>query len=73
MPQHTVNLVLKALRDANKQPEGSNIVVLGTAHKANVEDMRLSPSESIIQKLRIDQSKHQLLDLNARLEGQKQD
>jgi UDP-N-acetyl-D-mannosaminuronic acid dehydrogenase len=52
MPQHVVDLVLRGLRDANKKVGRSNVAVFGTAYKANVEDARLSPSKSIIQKLK---------------------
>jgi UDP-N-acetyl-D-mannosaminuronic acid dehydrogenase len=51
MPQHTVDLVLKALQKAGKQIEHASIAVLGTSYKANVGDSRQSPSMHIIHKL----------------------
>ncbi|MDG6223233.1 MAG: nucleotide sugar dehydrogenase [Candidatus Bathyarchaeota archaeon] len=51
MPKHIVKLTLKALKNTNKNVRNSKIAILGTAYKANVDDSRSSPSESIIQNL----------------------
>jgi len=52
MPKHIVKLTLQALKNTGKDVKSSKIAILGTAYKANVDDSRFSPSESIIQKLK---------------------
>tara|TARA_B100000470_G_scaffold94244_1_gene72800 strand:+ start:64 stop:1413 length:1350 start_codon:yes stop_codon:yes gene_type:complete len=51
MPNHVVTLIQRALQEKNKNLENSVISVLGTAYKANVSDVRNSPSEKIIKHL----------------------
>jgi UDP-N-acetyl-D-mannosaminuronic acid dehydrogenase len=51
MPTHIVNLTIQALKNAGKDVKNSKITILGTAYKANIDDSRFSPSESIIQKI----------------------
>jgi len=51
MPKHIVKLILRALKRAGKDIEGGRIAILGTAYKGDVDDSRLSPSESIIHEL----------------------
>ncbi|MCW4005055.1 MAG: nucleotide sugar dehydrogenase [Candidatus Bathyarchaeota archaeon] len=51
MPKHVVELTLKGLSVAGKQPEKSRIAFLGTAYKANVDDARYSPSQQVITEL----------------------
>jgi len=51
MPKHIVEITLQALKNVGKNIKDSNITILGTAYKANVDDSRLSPSKPIIQKL----------------------
>lgn len=51
MPDHTVKLLIEALKKADKNVEGSKIVVLGTAYKGEVGDPTNSPAEKIIYKL----------------------
>lgn len=51
MPHHVVELVLKALMETGKSVKNSRVAIFGTAYKADVDDPRFSPSESIIQEL----------------------
>ncbi|MHA1832826.1 MAG: nucleotide sugar dehydrogenase [Candidatus Baldrarchaeia archaeon] len=51
MPGHIVKMTLQALKNVGKNIEKSEITVLGTAYKANIDDSRLSPSKPIIRKL----------------------
>jgi UDP-N-acetyl-D-glucosamine dehydrogenase len=46
-----MELTLKALKDSGKKIENSQITVLGSAYKADIDDPRLSPSEPIIKEL----------------------
>jgi UDP-N-acetyl-D-mannosaminuronic acid dehydrogenase len=52
MPKHVVKLVLQALINASKDVRTSNIAILGTAYKADVDDPRLSPAAYIIDQLK---------------------
>jgi len=52
MPEHTVELVVKALKEAGKNVEKSKIAVLGVTYKEDVNDTTNSPAEGIIEKLR---------------------
>jgi UDP-N-acetyl-D-mannosaminuronic acid dehydrogenase len=51
MPDHIVNVVVRALERAGKAIGKSRIAVLGTAYKGGVDDSRLSPSKPVIQGL----------------------
>lgn len=51
MPKHIIKLILQALKNTDKKVKNSRIAILGTAYKGNVDDSRLSPSESIIHEL----------------------
>jgi UDP-N-acetyl-D-mannosaminuronic acid dehydrogenase len=51
MPRHTVDLIIRALKDSGKEIKGSGVAVLGTAYKGDVDDSRLSPSGPIVHKL----------------------
>src|SRR5436190_1408180 len=52
MPDHVVALVLEALNRQGKSVRGSRVLVLGVAYKADVDDVRESPSLDIMEKLR---------------------
>ncbi len=52
MPQHVVNQVGEALNAARKSVNGSRILILGLAYKANVDDDRESPSYHLLDKLK---------------------
>ncbi len=52
MADHVVDLVSEALNDEAKALRGSRILVLGVAYKPDVEDVRMSPSIAIIERLR---------------------
>jgi UDP-N-acetyl-D-glucosamine dehydrogenase len=51
MPDYVVGRVLRALSDRGKALKGAEILVLGVAYKADVDDMRESPSLKLIQLL----------------------
>lgn len=51
MPEYVVSKVAIALNDMGKPIKGSNILLLGLAYKANVDDDRESPSYRLIQRL----------------------
>ena len=51
MPKHIINRTIQALEKAGKKIRDSRIAILGTAYKANVDDSRVSPSETIVHEL----------------------
>ncbi len=51
MPTYVVDLVTEALNDAQRSVNGSRVLVLGVAYKANVGDVRESPALDVIQLL----------------------
>ena len=51
MPEVVVNRVASALNDRRKPVNGSRILVLGLAYKANVDDDRESPSYHLMELL----------------------
>jgi len=51
MPYHVVAAVSSALNQRSKPLKGSRILVLGLAYKRDVDDLRESPSLSIIEML----------------------
>src|SRR6202451_2855195 len=51
MPAHVVQYVAKGLNQHKKALNGSRILVLGLAYKRDVDDLRESPSLSIIEML----------------------
>jgi len=51
MPDYVVSRVADALNDHGKAIRGSRILIVGLAYKANVDDMRESPSLVLIEKL----------------------
>lgn len=51
MPNHIIELTLSALKNSGKNIKASKIALLGTAYKANVDDPRFSPSESVVRHL----------------------
>lgn len=48
MPEFVIEKVQKALNDASKPVRGSQIHILGTAYKRNIDDVRESPALDII-------------------------
>jgi UDP-N-acetyl-D-glucosamine dehydrogenase len=52
MPAHVVEFVGKALNQQKKAVNGSRILILGMAYKRNIDDLRESPSLTIIELLR---------------------
>ena len=51
MPLHVADRVSDMLNDAGKAMQGSRILVLGTAYKKNVSDVRESPAIEVIRRL----------------------
>lgn len=51
MPEYVINRVTDALNDQGKSIKGSRILIVGLAYKANVDDMRESPSLILIERL----------------------
>jgi UDP-N-acetyl-D-glucosamine dehydrogenase len=52
MPDHVVDLVAEALNRSGRAVRGSRVLVLGVAYKADIDDVRESPSLDIMEKLR---------------------
>ena len=52
MPEFVVESVAKALNQHQKAVNGSRILVLGMAYKKDIDDLRESPSLTIIELLR---------------------
>ena len=52
MPYHVVSAVSTALNDRKKAVQGARILVLGVAYKKDIDDLRESPSITIIELLR---------------------
>jgi UDP-N-acetyl-D-glucosamine dehydrogenase len=51
MPEHAVSLVDQALNARNRSIRGSRVLVLGVAYKADIDDVRESPSLDIMKTL----------------------
>jgi UDP-N-acetyl-D-glucosamine dehydrogenase len=51
MPEHVVDLVSRALNGHNRSVRGSRVLVLGVAYKADIDDVRESPSLDIMKTL----------------------
>jgi UDP-N-acetyl-D-glucosamine dehydrogenase len=54
MPYHVVASVAKALNGAKKSLNGAKVLVLGVAYKKDIDDLRESPSLTIIELLQKD-------------------
>jgi UDP-N-acetyl-D-glucosamine dehydrogenase len=52
MPHYVVNRVAEALNEEGKPVKGSKVLVLGLAYKANVDDMRESPTFVLLDLLK---------------------
>ncbi len=52
MPDHVVGLVAESLNRDGRAVRGSNVLVLGVAYKADIDDTRESPSLDIMEELR---------------------
>lgn len=51
MPYHVVSAVISALNDRKKALQGARVLVLGVAYKKDIDDLRESPSLTIIELL----------------------
>jgi UDP-N-acetyl-D-glucosamine dehydrogenase len=52
MPYHVIDAVVAALNDRGKSLKNSRVMVLGLAYKKDIDDLRESPSLTIIELLR---------------------
>jgi UDP-N-acetyl-D-glucosamine dehydrogenase len=52
MPDHVVELVGEALNRQGKSVRGARVLIMGVAYKADIDDVRESPSLDIMEKLR---------------------
>lgn len=52
MPYHVIDSVTAALNDRRKPLKGSRILVLGLSYKKDIDDLRESPSLTLIEQLR---------------------
>ena len=52
MPQYVVHRLMEALNDHKKSVNGSKILLVGLAYKANVDDMRESPTFILLDLLK---------------------
>lgn len=52
MPYHVIDAVVAALNDRGKSLKNSRVLVLGLAYKKDIDDLRESPSLTIIELLR---------------------
>jgi len=52
MPAHVVQYVAKGLNQHKKAMNGSRILMLGMAYKKDIDDLRESPSLTVIELLR---------------------
>ncbi|MCC7338454.1 MAG: nucleotide sugar dehydrogenase [Pirellulaceae bacterium] len=52
MPNYVVRCVMDALNDVQKPLRGSRVLIVGLAYKANVDDMRESPSFTLMDLLK---------------------
>lgn len=62
MPDHFVQLVLKALKFAKKSIKNSTICILGISYKPEIKDFQFSPAILIIEKLKTFQVKIKIFD-----------
>jgi UDP-N-acetyl-D-glucosamine dehydrogenase len=51
MPDYVIGRVMDALNDRGQSLRGANILIMGVAYKANVDDDRESPSYVLMEKL----------------------
>ena len=51
MPQYTVDLLQDKLNEIKKSLKGANVGILGLSYKADVGDLRESPSIKIVELL----------------------
>ena len=52
MPLHMFDLLVSGLNEQSKPINGSNIAVFGATYKANIDDIRTSPTQVLVDKLR---------------------
>ncbi|KAF6242274.1 nucleotide sugar dehydrogenase [Nitrosopumilus sp. b1] len=62
MSDHTIDLLLDALKEKNQSISDSTVLILGVSYKPNVKDIQLTPAEPIIEKLKSLGSKVKIFD-----------
>jgi UDP-N-acetyl-D-mannosaminuronate dehydrogenase len=56
MPGHVVSRIAEVLNRRRKSINGSRILIIGVAYKANVSDTRESPAVEIVHRLRVSEA-----------------
>ncbi|MFX0093079.1 MAG: nucleotide sugar dehydrogenase [Candidatus Hodarchaeota archaeon] len=51
MPFHVKELLIKGLNYSQKPVKGSKVVIFGATYKKNIDDLRTSPTETLVKKL----------------------
>ncbi|MFW9995702.1 MAG: nucleotide sugar dehydrogenase [Candidatus Odinarchaeota archaeon] len=51
MPLHVMQLLIKGLNYSKKPLNGSKIVIFGATYKKNIDDLRTSPTETLVNEL----------------------
>ena len=51
MPYHVFNMTLQSVNEQSLPLKGAEILILGVTYKANIDDIRTSPSEVLIKEL----------------------
>ena len=64
MPGHVFELIQDGLNEIGKSVEGTRILVLGAAYKANSADLRNSPSKSLVNLLGTNDAKVSIIEPN---------
>jgi nucleotide sugar dehydrogenase len=64
MPYHVIQLLIKALNHGEKAIKNANIVIYGATYKKNIDDLRTSPTETLVKALREFNANIQIIEPN---------